>query len=225
MKMPLVNNLPWFFSVALLISCNKAGTSLYNSLNSAPKPEGFLMMVDVTPDESKPGNFVVTCTNANGQKKQESHTRANIEKNEFCKLASGATVMPAGSGSAEVTAPNAAASAPTTQTSPSGQPKLPVVRRDSMPPGKVTLTLASTSVAVSFLKYRQGLDVSSNRGSLKEGQDYCALPKVFGADSICRVSLSEFRVTGALLDGCSLADGYVFAAHFQVQPSVVPACQ
>lgn len=193
----------------ILTGCLNSTDSRVGSLTSTQKAEGFLVVTDVSPDPTTPGSFLVTCANESGKTVQETRKKSEIESNLVCKaVASGNTT-------GGTTAPIATK---TTET----QPK-PTTEQQA---AGFVITFSSPTATESYLKARSGLDVSKNKATLKEGSDYCVVPKEFSAASLCKtLTTNEYKAVNAVISGCSATTGYLYQAHFSVKPALIPDCK
>jgi len=185
-------------------------------LAAEQKPEGFLMVSALTEDKSKQGNYLVTCVREDGKTNQESRSKAEIEKNEICRLAATAAVKV--SPVATVTAGNAG-NTPADE-SPGGAESLPFEN------SKFVIKLNVAAAKESYLKATSGLDVTRDKSKLQEGLHYCLVPTIFGADSVCKANASELRIGTHTIKGCAaIVTGYLYLSHFSVTGGTVAACK
>jgi len=188
--------------VAVMLSavgCMNGEDATTSSLGTGLKPEGFLVIKDITDDPAKPGSFLVSCASSSGVK-QASYTKSEIETNKVC--------LPA------------AASAPASQPAQSGS----TTQVASTAPSSSGTGYKAVNNQSTYIKARAGLDVTANIAVLDQGVDYCVVSEVLSASLICKASEKELKATGVKIPGCDLTSGYVFASHFSVTPAV-SACR
>ncbi len=203
--------------VSSLTGCQQGLNSDVMGLAAEQKPEGFLIVSDFAEDKAKPGTFLVNCIRQDGKAFQETKTKAEIAKNNICKTVAAA---------APVNKPPAAEQPPE-----DGNAEQPKVNGgpESLPFDKsaVTLRLKTNTVAESYIKREAAIDVTKSKATLVEGVDFCVVPAVFGADSVCRFSSVVLRVSGHTLKSCAaMTDkAYIYEPHFSLTPSTVSACK
>ena len=190
------------FSMAVMLSavgCMNGEDATTSSLGTGLKPEGFLVIKDITDDPAKPGSFLVSCASSSGVK-QASYSKSEIETNKVClpAAASATAVQPAQAGS-------------TTQVA-------------STVPSSSGTGYKAVNTQSTYIKARAGLDVTANIAVLEQGVDYCVVSEVLSASLICQASKEELKATGVKIPGCDLTSGYLFASHFSVTPAV-SACR
>lgn len=189
-----------FIAVMLsAVGCMNGEDATTSSLGTGLKPEGFLVIKDITDDPAKPGSFLVSCASSSGVK-QASYSKSEIETNKVCLPAavSAPAVQPAQAGS-------------TTQVASAG-------------PSSASTGYKAVNSQLTYIKARPGLDVTANIAVLKQGVDYCVVSEALSASLICQASKEELKATGVKIPGCDLTSGYLFASHFSVTPAV-SACR
>jgi hypothetical protein len=157
------------------------------------------MAISIEPDAQVADSFKVVCASTTGTSVEEKKTRAQIERNELCKPAVLSTQSQPGTG---------------TTTKAGGTQA-----------GAIVVTLNTKVAQVSYLKKSSNLNVSKDIKMYQEGLDYCIVSPVFSAEQICKYSDIEYRVTNSDLTGCLISPGFLYSAHFTVQPSTVPVCK
>lgn len=190
------------FSMAVMLSavgCMNGEDATTSSLGTGLKPEGFLVIKDITDDPAKPGSFLVSCASSSGVK-QASYSKSEIETNKVCLAA--------------------AASAPAVQPAQAGS----TTQVASTAPSSSGTGYKAVNSQLTYIKARPGLDVTANIAVLKQGVDYCVVSDALTASIICEASEKELKATGVKIPGCDLTSGYVFASHFSVTPAV-SACR
>lgn len=86
-------NMCRLYFVAVMLSavgCMNGEDATTSSLGTGLKPEGFLVIKDLSNDVAKPGSFLISCASSAGVK-QASYTKLEIEANKICLPVSGAT--------------------------------------------------------------------------------------------------------------------------------------
>ena len=190
------------FSMAVMLSavgCMNGEDATTSSLGTGLKPEGFLVIKDITDDPAKPGSFLVSCASSSGVK-QASYSKSEIETNKVC--------LPA------------AVSAPASQPAQAGS----TTQVASAGPSSASTGYKAVNSQLTYIKARPGLDVTANIAVLKQGVDYCVVSEALSASLICKASEKELKATGVKISGCDLTSGYFFASHFSVTPAV-SACR
>lgn len=195
-------NMCRLYFVAVMLSavgCMNGEDATTSSLGTGLKPEGFLVIKDMSDDAAKPGSFLVSCASSSGVK-QASYTKLEIEENKICLPVSVAApaVQPTQAGSTTQVANNV--------------------------PGATSTGYKAVNIQDTYVKARVGLDVTANIASLRLGVDYCVVSEALIASLICVASEKELKATGVKIPGCDLTSGYVFASHFSVTPAV-SACR
>lgn len=199
--MSLVRFSTWIVGLALVSGCVDSTQSNLNDLAAGQKAEGFLVVKDIVADTAVSGSFLVTCAGSNGKTFQEVKTRSEVEKNRLCMP----TAASSGSGGA-------------TDSAPDGQ-------GGAVPAGKFKLSLRTNVTNVTYLKAKQNVDITANKAAYQDGLDYCVVPATISVNDLCRVSQTEFKAVGHDVTACLIAPGYLFSAHFSVNPTTVPNCK
>lgn len=181
----------------LVVGCVDSNESRVSGLAPDQKPEGFLMAVNIQPDPQVVDSYTVVCATSNGPILQEKRTRAQIERNELCK-------------------PVLSTSASTATPSPGGAQA-----------GPVKLVLNTKMSTESFIKFAPNLNISKDKSSFQELVQYCLVPTSFSPESICKYSEIEYRVTNSNISGCLINPGYLYSAHFILEPATasIPGCK